>query len=137
MVSLSSGEEELFDDSGMVDADEAALEEETEELLNEVFNQKYKPVYDPSKTKAREEQYRKAKQQQNRKRREHGGKKGPPVLYTPHSAYPHSPSFTQFLMRAQQKINSHYSWVESEQKKQEKEEISTLQVTPAILRGSR
>lgn len=59
LLNYEDEDDELFDPSG---SEQFSVEEETEELLNEVFNQRYEPVYNPNTTKIKEEEYKKIKQ---------------------------------------------------------------------------
>lgn len=48
-----------------------------------------------------------------------------------------SPSFSGFLLRAQQRIDSHTHWLNHERTKKEQRETRIMKEVPDILRGSR
>jgi hypothetical protein len=123
--------EELFDNSGSYDD----LEAEAGELINEVFNNSYEPVYNPAQTKAKEERYRLAKAEENRRNKQ--------KLAHHHKVYQNledkdmPSSLRQFLTRAQDKLESHSKWVRKMQQQRIVQETRDLKEVPEILRGSR
>lgn len=88
-------------------------------MLNEVFNSSnYEPVYNPTSTKAKEELYKKAKEQEN-KLKKHKLSNYHHTIYQNLEDQDLSPSFVQFLTRAQEKVNNHYHWMNKMKKQQQ------------------
>lgn len=128
--------EDLFDRSHS-DYD---IELETEELINEVFNKKYQPTFDPAHTRERELRYQQTKKALNRARpnpHPHPKHTRTHTVYRDYSQEDLSPSFNQFLMRAQERLDRREGWLEEERLKKQQSEVHRLKEVPDILRGSR